>query len=161
MKVVVNATPLIALSTTGYLFLLNRLFEQVVVPVSVYEEVTFQGEERPGAKAVARANWLVIQAPERSLSLSAELLQLDCGERDVILLAQEIDADWVLIDEKLARRIASGLGLQVKGTLGVLLIAYRIGLISKEASMKAVQELVSGSVRLSPRLLEWFVGQLD
>ena len=86
MKAVVNSTPLIALSITGYLSLLNRLFEQVVVPVSVYEEVTLQGEERPGAEAVAQVNWLVIQAPDRSLPLSAELLQLDRGEQDVILL---------------------------------------------------------------------------
>lgn len=160
MKTVVNSTPLIALSITGYLFLLNRLFEQVVVPVSVYEEVALQGEERPGAEAVAQANWLVIQAPDRSLVLSAELVQLDRGEQDVILLAQEIKADWVLIDEKLARRVAIGLGLQVKGTLGVLLIAYRMGLISKEASIKAVQDLASSSVRLSSRLREWFIAQL-
>lgn len=160
MKTVVNSTPLIALSITGYLFLLNRLFEQVVVPVSVYEEVALQGEERPGAEAVAQANWLVIQSPERSLVLSAELVQLDRGEQDVILLAQEIKADWVLIDEKLARRVAIGLGLQVKGTLGVLLIAYRMGLISKEASIKAVQDLASSSVRLSSRLREWFIAQL-
>ena len=160
MKTVVNSTPLIALSITGYLFLLNRLFEQVVVPVSVYEEVALQGEERPGAEAVAQANWLVIQSPERSLVLSAELVQLDRGEQDVILLAQEIKADWVLIDEKLARRVAIGLGLQVKGTLGVLLIAYQMGLISKEASIKAVQDLASSSVRLSSRLREWFIAQL-
>ncbi|MEQ9481638.1 DUF3368 domain-containing protein [Coleofasciculus sp. F4-SAH-05] len=160
MKTVVNSTPLIALSITGYLFLLNQLFEQVVVPVSVYEEVALQGEERPGAEAVAQANWLVIQAPERSLLLSAELVQLDRGEQDVIILAQEIKADWVLIDEKLARRVAIGLGLQVKGTLGVLLIAYRMGLISKEASIKAVQDLASSSVRLSSRLREWFIAQL-
>ena len=160
MKTVVNSTPLIALSITGYLFLLNRLFEQVVVPVSVYEEVALQGEERPGAEAVAQANWLVIQSPERSLVLSAELVQLDRGEQDVILLAQEIKADWVLIDEKLARRVAIGLGLQVKGTLGVLLIAYQMGLISKEASIQAVQDLASSSVRLSSRLREWFIAQL-
>lgn len=107
------------------------------MPVSVYEEVALQGEKRPGAEAVAQANWLVIQAPERSLLLSAELVQLDRGEQDVILLAQEIKADWVLIDEKLARRVAISLGLQVKGTLGVLLIAYRMGLISKAASRQA------------------------
>ena len=161
MKAVVNSTPLIALAITGYLPLLNRLFEQVFVPVSVYEEVVLQGEGRPGAEVVAQTDWLMVQAPERPLSLPAELLQLDRGEQDVIVLAQAIEADWVLIDEKLARRIASALGLQVKGTVGVLLIACRVGLISKEAATKAVQELVSSSVRLNPRLLEWFVAQLN
>ena len=161
MKAVVNSTPLIALGITGYLDLLNHLFEQVFVPVSVYQEVVLQSEDRPGAKAVAQANWLIIQAPEQSLSLPTELLQLDKGEQDVILLAQAIKADWVLLDEKLARRIASSIGLQVKGTVGVFLVAYRVGVISKEAATKAIQDLVSSSVRLNPRLLEWFIAQLD
>ncbi len=101
MKAVVNSTPLIALAITGYLSVLDSLFEQVLVPVSVYEEVVLQGENRPGAEAVARADWLTVVAPERPVSLPAELLQIDRGEQDVILLAQAIEADWVLIDEKL------------------------------------------------------------
>ncbi|MGB7442527.1 MAG: DUF3368 domain-containing protein [Coleofasciculaceae cyanobacterium] len=161
MKVVVNSTPLIALSITGYLFLLNRLFEQVFVPVSVYEEVVGQGENRPGAEAVAQANWLTIVNPQRTSPLPDKLLLIDRGEQDVILLAQAIETDWVLIDEKLARRIARELGFQVKGTLGVLLIAYRVGLISKEQAIRAVQSLAGSSVRLSPRLLEWFVSEVD
>jgi len=161
LKAVVNSTPLIALSITGYLFLLETLFEQIFIPISVYEEVVLQGEGRPGALRVAQANWLTIRAPEQSLSLPAHLLQLDRGEQDVILLAQEIRADWVLLDERLARRTATNLGLQVKGTLGVLLIAYRVDLLSREAVIRAVQELGNSSVRLNPRLLEWFIAQLD
>lgn len=160
MRAVVNSTPLITLSITGHLPLLNTLFDQVFVPVSVYQEVVLQGKGRPGAEVVAQADWLTVQDPERPTSLLAELLQIDRGEQDVIMLAQAIKADWVLIDEKLARRLASRLGLQVKGTLGVLLIAYRVGLISKEAAMGAVQEVAGSSVRLHPRLLEWFVAQL-
>lgn len=160
MRAVVNSTPLIALSITGHLPLLNTLFDRVFVPVSVYQEVVLQGKGRPGAEAVAQADWLTVQAPKRPESLPAELLQIDRGEQDVIMLGQAIKADWVLIDEKLARRLASSLGLHVKGTLGVLLIAYRVGLISKEAAIETVQELAGSSVRLNPRLLEWFVAQL-
>jgi len=63
---------------------------------------------------------------------------------DVILLAREVKADWVLIDEKLARRVAKGLGLKVKGTLGLLLIACRTGLVSKEEARATARELASG-----------------
>lgn len=77
MKAVVNSTPLIALGITGYLPLLNTLFEQVFVPISVYEEVVLQGEGRPAAEVVAKAEWLIIQTPQQPFSLSAELLQLD------------------------------------------------------------------------------------
>jgi len=52
------------------------------------------------------------------------LLGLDQGEVGVILRAHELEADWVLVDEKLGRRTAKAVGLRVKGTLGILLVAY-------------------------------------
>lgn len=161
MNVVVNSTPLISLSITGHLFLLNILFDLVFIPVSVYEEVVLQGKERPGAEAVAQADWILVQSPAQTVSLSSELLKLDRGEQDVILLAQEIQADWVLIDEKMGRRMATELGFEVKGTLGVLLIAYQIGLISRDRVRDALQELSQSSVHISQKLLDWFMKQLD
>ncbi|MGK7901811.1 MAG: DUF3368 domain-containing protein [Hormoscilla sp.] len=161
MKVVVNSTPLISLSITGHFSLLNTLFDRVFIPVSVYEEVVLQGKERPGAEVLAQVDWSVVQAPAQTASLSPELLKLDRGEQDVILLAQEIQADWVLIDEKMGRRIATELGFDVKGTLGVLLIAYQIGLISRDTVREALQELSQSSVYISQKLLDWFMKQLD
>jgi len=138
---VVNSTPLIALSLIGQLDLLNVLFDDVLIPASVYEEVVLQGMGRPGAREIAQAEWLVVRKLETVSPLPPELLGLDQGELDVILLAQEVQADWVLIDEKLARRIARAMGLQIKGTLGVLVIAYRLGLLSREEGLEAVREL--------------------
>jgi len=155
---------------------LNTLFDRVFIPVSVYEEVVLQGKERPGAEVVAQVNGIVVQSPAQTASLSVspgsanrttqetqtpELLKLDRGEHDVILLAQEIQADWVLIDEKMGRRIATELGFEVKGTLGVLLIAYQIGLISRDTVRDALQELSQSSVHISQQLLDWFMKQLD
>ncbi len=92
--------------------------------------------------------------------MPAELLGLDRGEIDVILLARELEADWVLIDEKLARQIAAAMGLQVKGTLGVLLIAYRLGLLTRVEALEAVHKLARSSVRLSDKLVRWFERQV-
>jgi len=78
----------------------------------------------------------------------------------VILLGQDVAADWLLIDEKLARRVAGVMGFQVKGTLGVLVIAYRTGLISRAEVLDATKTLAMSSVRLSQKLLEWFEAQL-
>ena len=101
-----------------------------------------------------------IFVPAESFPLPPELLGLDTGEMDVILLAREVKADWVLIDEKLARRVAKGLGLKLKGTLGLLLIACRTGLVSREEARAAAQELASGLFRISDRLFQWFEDQL-
>lgn len=157
---VVNSTPLIALSLVGHLELLHALFDELLVPVSVYEEIVLQGRGRPGAREIAQADWLIVRNPETVSPLPAELLGLDQGELDVILLAQELQADWVLIDEKLARRIARAMGLQVKGTLGLLLLGHRMGLISKEEGLDAVRALAQSSIRLSPKLVHWFETQV-
>ncbi len=79
---------------------------------------------------------------------------------DVLLLARELQADLVLIDEKLGRKVAGILGLRVQGTLGVLLRAYRKHLISQDEAEAAIQKLASSSVRVSPRLIQWFREQL-
>lgn len=160
IKGVVDSTPLIALSTVECLTLLKDLFDRVFVPVSVYEEVVLEGQERPGSQEVAEADWLILKKPKASFPLPTELLGLDPGEMDVILLAQEIGADWVLIDEKLARKIAKAVGLQVKGTLGVLLTAYQMDLFSREKAVEAVRKLARSPVRISPRLVQWFEEQL-
>ena len=74
---------------------------------------------------------------------------------------REVEADWVLIDEKLARKIARAMGLRVKGTLGILLIAHRVGLISGEEGLEAVRDLAQSSVRLSAKLVRWFETQVE
>ena len=79
----------------------------------------------------------------------------------MILLAQEVMADWVLIDERLGRKIARALGLRVKGTLGVLLAAYHAGFLSRAEAEEAVDQLVNSPIRISLRLAEWFKGQLS
>jgi predicted nucleic acid-binding protein len=140
--------------------LLNSLFDEILIPETVYEEVVPRGENRPGASKIRNANWSIVKAPQNQLSLPAELLGLDPGERDVILLGQDVTADWLLIDEKLARRVAAVMGFQVKGTLGILVIAYRTGLLSRTEALDAGKTLAMSSVRLSQKVLEWFESQL-
>ena len=158
---VVNSTPLIALSIVGRLGLLRDLFDQLFIPTSVYDEVVRGGRGRPGSSEVAQADWLVVRQPAETIPLPAELMGLDPGEIDVILLSKEIQPDWVLIDEKLARQIAQAVGLRVKGTLGVLLVAYRSGLLSRGEAWQAVQELAQSPVRLSDKLVWWFGQQIE
>ena len=161
MKAVVNATPLIALALTGHLDLLPQLFESVYTPSSVYEEVVVQGRDRPGSHIVKQAAWLNIQPPSQSSPIPVALMGLDIGEQDVILLGQELRTDWLIIDERLGRRIAQAMNFRVKGTLGIFLVAYQQGLLSTTAAKQAAQQLHQSSVRLSPRLLAWFQAQLD
>lgn len=60
MSVIVNATPLIALALVNQLDLLPQIFDEIIVPKPVYDEVTNQGLERPGARAIAGVDWLKV-----------------------------------------------------------------------------------------------------
>jgi len=160
MTVVVNATPLIALSLLNSVHLLRELFDEVVVPSLVYHEVAVQGRGRPGADAVAAADWLVVRAPSSTPTVEPLLLGLDAGELQVLLLGRELAADWVLVDERLGRRVAQAMGLPVKGTIGVLLAAFHVGLMDSDACLEAAQSLTSLGIRVHPAVLSWLANEL-
>jgi predicted nucleic acid-binding protein len=100
MKVVVNATPLIALALINRLDLLPALFEEIVVPRAVYEEIVVQGGGRAGAAALSNATRMQVKEPDRLLTIEPLLLGLDAGALQVLLLARDLQSDWVLIDER-------------------------------------------------------------
>ena len=74
------------------------------------------------------------------------------GEVEVMLLAQEIGADTVIIDDGAARRTAEYLGLPLTGTLGVMIKAKQRGLL--EAVMPVVQQMEQNGIFFSRELKE-------
>ena len=102
----------------------------MLIPAEVKREILAGGTSRIGIKEFERATWfrvLEIQDP-----MKVKLLhELDRGEAEVIVLAQEQGIQTVCIDEKVARMHARVLGLTVIGTLGVLLRAKKQGLLSE------------------------------
>jgi predicted nucleic acid-binding protein len=161
VKVVVNATLLIALALIEKLDLLKLLFDEVIVPSAVYEEIAVQGIGRIGAPELSKSSWIQVQSPQSAPVIEPMLLGLDLGELQALLLARELEPDWVIIDERFGGRVAQAMGLPVKGTLGVLLAAFFAGLLSKEEAQASVQCLIQGGIRLSPRLVEWFEAELE
>jgi predicted nucleic acid-binding protein len=132
MIVVSNATPLISLAIIRQLKLLQTLYGQVHIPPAVYEEVVTKGGGRAGAKEVAEAEWIVVtDLPETVWgTLQPRPLALHAGEVETIELAMGLKAGLVVLDEKLARKVAKGQGLNVIGTVGILKYASQRGLLS-------------------------------
>jgi predicted nucleic acid-binding protein len=152
MIVVSNATPLIGLAMADRFDLLPKLFGQIIVPQGVYDEVVLEGQERFGAREVQAASYIeIVQVKDR---LAVEVLEdeLGRGESETIVLAREMSADWVLANEKLARRKLDSLGIRTIGTLGILLRAKELGLFP--TVKPDVEKLRTRGFRLSRRVYQ-------
>lgn len=145
--VVSDSGPLISLSAIHQLDVLRLLFGAVVIPEAVYREVVLLGEDRPGQEEVRHANWIT-QTHVRSVRIPNLMLdKLDARESESIVLALDLNADYVILDERLARRKASLLGIPVIGTLGILLMAKNDGYIQQVTPF--LSELEKTSFRIS------------
>jgi predicted nucleic acid-binding protein len=126
--VVADTSPLFYLLSIGHIDLLPRLFGKVFIPDAVHTELC-----HPAAPALVREwtarlpVWVEVASVE-TLD-DAALLPLGAGERAAITLALSIHADLILIDERKGTRVALGKGFEVAGTLGVLALAARRGLV--------------------------------
>jgi len=92
--------------------------------------VVTTGKDQPGAEEVASARWIAVEKVEDRALVSLLSGDLDEGEAEAITLCKEKNVEVVLLDEKDARRAAHRLGLKVLGTVGLLVWAKRVGIIS-------------------------------
>ncbi len=150
MIVVSNTTPLSELAKVGRMDLLREVFGQVIIPQEVYDEVTTG--THPAASEVRSATWILVYSisdPNQLSILQAET-ELDLGECAAIALAEELQADRVLIDEWAGRRVAKNRKLLVTGTVGILLIAKNRGLI--ESVKPILEAMVAQGMRIAQPL---------
>ncbi|MBD5532441.1 MAG: DUF3368 domain-containing protein [Lachnospiraceae bacterium] len=129
-KVVVNSTPLIVLCGIGRLDILQKLYQEIMIPTAVYQEVTVI-EDSACAQIKTSENWIHVEKIENHLEKKMYRAKLHDGEVEVMILAQEREADLVILDDNAAKKTAKYLGLTVTGTLGILLKAKRQGIIDK------------------------------
>ena len=129
--VLCNAGPLIALGKLNRLDLLTDLYEEVQIPRAVYDEVVTQGLARGAPDALTvrlfwrHQRWPIVDVPDAVLSAYTPPVVLDPGETEVLALAQTLADPLVLLDDEVARAEARRLKLRVRGTLGILVHAYR------------------------------------
>lgn len=145
MVVVANSTPLIALSKLGLFELLKEYFGEVAIPKEVYEEVVTRGGNLFGAKEVSNSNWIKVIEPENRIAVDSLSMSLGKGEAEAIILAKEKNT-LLIIDDKDGRTMATNLGVQVTGTVSLLMLAAEDGKIDLK---KALDELIASGFRLS------------
>ena len=114
-----NASPLIALNQIDCLLLLPHLYGSVIVPPAVRREIT---------PSVGHPTWIAERSLQQPIDPRVPSM-LGAGEREAISLALEIGVPRIVLDDLRARRRAESLGLEVIGTLGILVLAKRQRLI--------------------------------
>lgn len=123
--IVSDAGPLIVLLKTNKLSILKELFGTVSIPTAVHEEITVKGQE----KAIfSKMDWITVRVIKNTNDNKLLEKLVDKGEAEAIMLAKELKAS-LLVDDAKARRYAILLNVDVIGTLGLLKMAKRRGVI--------------------------------
>lgn len=136
--VVTNSSCSIGLEQIQRLELLSQVFSSIVIPEAVQQEIGF------------RAAFLNVQVVQNQNLVASLKTQVDDGEAEAIALAQEISALYLVLDDGKARKLAKQLGLQVIGTVGVLLRAKQLQVIP--AVKPLLDALILSNFRISDPL---------
>ena len=122
MIVVSDTSAITSLIQVGQEQILAKLFAQVIIPPAVRDELfAFHG---------TIPSFLQVVSVKGLSEVKSMLVELDRGEAEAIALAEEKKADYVLIDDLAARKVAIGKGLPVIGLIGVLIKARKAGEIA-------------------------------
>jgi predicted nucleic acid-binding protein len=148
-KVISNTTPVLSLLKIDKLNLLKELYGQISIPQAVFDEIE-TGKDKEFYTDLREITWINIEKI-RAEDTKLYLFDLDAGEAEVLILAQEQNADLVILDEIMGRRYAKQLGLTLTGTLGILLKAKEQGLI--EAIAPLLYILTQKGSWINPKLI--------
>jgi predicted nucleic acid-binding protein len=149
MIIIADASALVALTICDSLNVLELLFSEVKVSQTVFEEVSVSG--KPGSDELRS----YLQNKVEKLNLNHWVIDgnsLDNGELTSIALCKHLKADYLLIDEKVGRRVAKLNNIKVIGSLGVLIAAKRKGII--KFIKPHIEILKASKIHFSTILLE-------
>jgi len=145
---IADSSALVALSVCDSLGLLDQIFKEVLVPQAVYDECIKPG--KPESEALA--NYLKDKVCPVDMSHFVYLdAYADAGESEAMVLYKQKSADKLLIDDKRGRKVAKINHISTIGSLGVLLNAKQVGLIS--AVKPRIEKIANSRVYLDSSLI--------
>lgn len=124
MHIVCDTSPITNLLQIGQLDILKTLFNEIIIPQSVYTELVNYENQKDELKS---RSWIIVKAAQDKSEVQSLEKELDTGEAEAIVLAKEIKADVLIIDERKGRKIAEQYGLKIIGLLGILISAKEKG----------------------------------
>lgn len=153
MKVIVSdSSPLIALLNIQHLDLLKFLFKEVIIPPTVAKEIEAGEEASSPWFTFKESGFIRIESlgmPDKRLAILE--LQLDAGESEAILLADQLKLP-LLIDERAGRNMAKTMGVEIVGLVGVLIALKQREHITHNDVLSIVDALEQVHFRMSTSL---------
>jgi hypothetical protein len=131
MIVIADTTPFSNFIRIGELDLLQKIFGEIIIPPTVYEEILKLSDFGYDLSKFLTADWIILMPVQNQVLVQNLLNDLDVGESEAIALAIETKSNFLLIDEAEGRAKALSLGLDIVGSVGVLVKAKNLGFISE------------------------------
>jgi len=154
---VIDASPLILLSRSRYLGLLEAFAQPVWVPQPVADEISQRGHRDITAQAIEHTAWLVTR-PVADTPTPILEWRLGAGESATLALAHAHGLE-AIIDDLAGRKCAASLAIPVRGTLGIVLAAKQRGLIPK--ARPVIEDMMNAGLYLSRKVLDLALQRVD
>lgn len=155
---VINASPLIFFSRAKKMELLNELTGHVLVPETVASEIRMRGAKDITVKSLKSTSWIeVVSSPPIPEIISD--WALGSGESSVLSYAYANPGTEAIIDDLNGRRCAMLLNIPLRGTLGLILIAKKRGLIPK--AKPVIEDFLRSGLYLSRHILDEALKRVD
>src|SRR3989338_3010375 len=148
-KVVSDTGPILHLSEVNLLKIIN-IFKPVIIPEEVEKELIKNNIDIPRSIAVIKIN------PESkdTVKILTNQYDLDLGEAEAIALVLQEKAAYFLTDDLEARQVSKEYGIEVHGTVGIVLRAFREKIIDKKIALEKIKELKASSLFITQDLID-------
>jgi len=125
--VIADSGPIFSLAIIDKLEILNLLFDSIKIPLAVWEEITLNKT----TEQYQKIHSFFQDKTQQIVGFNELSFLMDYGESESVILYKELQADFLLIDDKKARKIAENFGLNCIGTIGLLAVAKDKKIISE------------------------------
>lgn len=133
IREICNASPIIGLFAIDKVWILWKLFDEIVMPKAVYEELCMDSvkhqKETEELKRLVSCGKLQICRIQNKELVKTLYGKLHFGELEVIVGAKEQNIKIAIIDEKAARKLAAEFLVDTIGILGILMLAKQKGIL--------------------------------
>ena len=148
--IISDSTTIITLLNIDRLDILKNIFTSVYIPQKVYDEIVIEENITLDKK------FFVVHKIKDNKLYKVLCKNLDKGESEAIVLAKEMGLS-LIIDEKKGRKIASNLGINIFGFIGLLILSYKKNLLTKDDTLEIFYKAKEQGFRVSSTLeVEFF-----